>query len=106
MGVDAESWNDSVRQLQEAGFSHDSVDEVLVHPVDDEPVVERPVGAVGDRRRLELVRPVRLAHVARPFGVERMHTLLVVLLGEGALPDLLGHVEIALDDVTGRADSP
>src|SRR5438445_1159008 len=106
MGVDAESWNDSVRQLQEAGFSHDSVDEVLVHPVDDEPVVERPVGAVGDRRRLELVGAIRLAHVARPLRVERMHALRVVLLGERALPYLLGRVDVAFHDVLRVRDRP
>src|SRR5439155_487904 len=64
------------------------------------------VHAVRDRRRLELVRPIRLAHVARPLRVERMNALRVVLLGERALPDLLGRVDVALDDVLRVRDRP
>src|SRR5205823_2869876 len=60
----------------------------------------------GRARRLELVRPIRLAHVARPLRVERMNALRVVLLGERALPDLLGRVDVALDDVLRVRDRP
>jgi hypothetical protein len=91
---------------RKARFSHVAVDEVLVHAVNDEAVVERPIGAMGDRRRLELVRPVRLAHVARPLGVEGMDALGIVLLGERALPYFLGRVEVALDDVLRVGDRP
>src|SRR5881628_3801033 len=104
--IDTESGNYSFSQLQKAGFSHDSVYEVLVHAVHDQTVVERPVGLVGDRRRLELVGAIRLAHVAGPFRMERVHPLRLVLLGERALPDLLRRVDVALDDVLRAGDGP
>src|SRR5207244_6402717 len=103
---DTESGNYAFSQLQKAGFPHDSVYEVLVHAVHDQAVVERPVGPVGDRGRLELVRAVRFAHVAGPFRMERVHPLRLVLLGERALPDLLRRVEVALDDVLRAGDGP
>src|SRR5215475_2913447 len=104
--VDAEPGHDPLRELEEARLADDAVDEVLIHSVDDEPVVERPIGPVRDRRRLKLVRPVRLAHVPRPLRVEGMHALSVVLLGQRALPHLLGRVDVALDHIFSVRDRP
>src|SRR2546425_141748 len=79
---------------------------MLVHAVHDEAVIERPVGAMSDRRRLEFIGAVRLPHVARPLRMKRMHALRVVLLGERALPHLLGGVDVAFDDVFRAGDGP
>src|SRR2546425_5883964 len=49
---------------------------------------ERPVLAMGDGGRLELVSAIRLAHVAGPLGVEVVLALLIFLLGQRAFPDL------------------
>ena len=99
---------ETLAELEDRGLAHRRVDVVAVEHVDAEQVEDRLGGAAPhrDAGHVERRRPVRLAHIARPLGMEREFALPVGRLGLGRLIPLVAREEVALQDQFAVRDRP